>query len=100
MSRKPPAPKPTEEQKAFLLSHMELNVKFSQNEFYSLTGRETLQKDWETLKTNLNNLPGPCTKTTAEWQKVCGIQKKNLCKRSYQETAWFYVSVCVLAVLE
>ncbi|KAK3911661.1 Midasin [Frankliniella fusca] len=71
----------TDEQKNFLLAYMEKNVKFSQREYYSLTGKKTLQEDWKTLSASLNSLPGS-QKSVAEWQRYWCDQRAGVKQRA------------------
>jgi len=59
-----------EAQKMYLLNFMERNKKFSQGEYHCQMKKDDFKKQWEDLKTALNNFPGASEKSASKWQKV------------------------------
>lgn len=65
-----PAVRGTGEQKAALLSYLELRPMLAQKEYGCAAGRVAAQAEWKTLADDLNQIPGGAQKSAVQWMQV------------------------------
>lgn len=86
-----PALKPTEEQKAYLLSYLEMRPMLAQKEYGTADGRIAAKKEWETLAAELNSMTRGSQKSSTQWMKVGSSHHFTLFHFKYQFYHFFFL---------